>query len=232
AVRIIHRTRDPAFDITMIPMDDRKVYNEISMGNSVGIFQLESSGMRTLNLKLKPSCFEDIIAVVALFRPGPLGSGMVDSFIERKHGREKIDYPHPLLEDILRETYGTILYQEQVMKIAQVLASYTLGEADLLRRAMGKKIAAEMEKQKSRFMTGAVANGIDEEKAVQVFDLMAEFAKYGFNKSHSAAYGLIAYQTAYIKTHFPEQFMAAILTWDMDNTNKVIRYIDDCQRMR
>jgi DNA polymerase-3 subunit alpha len=232
AERLVHRTRNPDFDITLIPMDDRSVFNEISQGNSVGIFQLESSGMRNLNLKLKPSCFEDIIAVVALFRPGPLGSGMVDSFIERKHGREKIDYPHPLLEEILKETYGTILYQEQVMKIAQVLASYTLGEADLLRRAMGKKIASEMDKQKVRFMEGATANKIDPKVATDIFDLMAEFAKYGFNKSHSAAYGLVSYQTAFLKTHFPEEFMAAIMTCDLDNTSKIVRYVDECRRLR
>ena len=232
AVELIHEKHDPNFDIAMIPMDDRKVFKLVCQGHSVGIFQLESTGMRQLNLKLQPSCFEDIIAVVALFRPGPLGSGMVDSFIERKHGRETITYPHPNLEDILKETYGTILYQEQVMKIAQVLANYSLGEADLLRRAMGKKIAAEMEKQKSRFISGAIENKIPESQAAEIFDLMAEFAKYGFNKSHSAAYGLISYQTAYLKAHYPEQFMAAIMTLDLDNTSKIIRYIDECRRMK
>lgn len=232
AERLIRAQLDKDFDITLIPMDDKEVFKEISNGNSCGIFQLESSGMRNLNLKLQPSCFEDIIAVVALFRPGPLGSGMVDSFIERKHGREEIDYPHPLLEETLKETYGTILYQEQVMKIAQDMANYSLGEADLLRRAMGKKIESEMAKQKNRFMEGAAENKIDEKKASDIFDLMAEFAKYGFNKSHSAAYGYVSYQTAFLKVHFTEQFMAAIMTCDLDNTSKIVRYVEECRRLR
>jgi DNA polymerase-3 subunit alpha len=231
AVEIIRRKR-PDFDISLIPMDDKAVYKLISDGHSVGMFQLESPGMRALVTKLKPSNFEDIIAVVALFRPGPLGSGMVEDFIERKHGRAQLAYPLPQLEPILKDTYGIILYQEQVMKIAGELASYSLGEADLLRRAMGKKIASEMEKQKARFVSGAVTNGIDEEKAGAVFDLMAEFANYGFNKSHSAAYGVVSYQTAYLKQHFPEEFMAAIMTCDLDNTKKIVRYVDECRRMR
>jgi DNA polymerase-3 subunit alpha len=188
--------------------------------------------MRQLIIKLKPSCFEDMIALVALFRPGPLGSGMVDDFIERKHGRQQINYPVPQLEPILKETYGVILYQEQVMKTAGELASYSLGEADLLRRAMGKKIAEEMAKQKTRFMEGAVKNGHPEEKAGEIFDLMAEFANYGFNKSHSAAYGLVSYQTGYLKSHYTDEFMAAIMTCDLDNTKKIVRYVDECRRLR
>jgi DNA polymerase-3 subunit alpha len=188
--------------------------------------------MKQLVAKLKPSRFEDIIALVALFRPGPLGSGMVDDFVERKHGRQEIVYPLPQLEDILKETYGVILYQEQVQKTAVVLANYTPGEADMLRRAMGKKIKAEMDAQKERFLKGATENKLDPEKAGQIFDLMAKFAEYGFNKSHSAAYGLIAYQTAYLKTKFPELFMAAIMTCDLDNTDKVINYAQDCLRMK
>ncbi len=232
AVDIIRASKDPNFDIDLIPLDDKKVYTYISAGHSVGIFQLESSGMRNLIVKLKPSCFEDVIALVALFRPGPLGSGMVDDFIERKHGRMAIEYPLPQLESILAETYGIILYQEQVMKIAVELASYSLGEADLLRRAMGKKISSEMEKQKSRFVTGSVQNNHDEKIAGNIFDLMAEFANYGFNKSHSAAYGLVSYQTAYLKVLYPDEFMAAIMTCDLDNTKKIVRYVDECRRMR
>jgi len=228
-VDLVRTVKAPDFDIALIPMDDKRVYQFVSAGHTVGIFQLESSGMRNLVLKLKPSVFEDMIALVALFRPGPLGSGMVDDFIECKHGRKPIAYPLPQLEPILKETYGVILYQEQVMKVAGELASYSLGEADLLRRAMGKKIAAEMEKQKSRFVTGAVANGHDVGKAGEIFDLMAEFANYGFNKSHSAAYGLISYQTAFLKVHYPAEFMAAIMTCDLDNTAKMVRYVDDCR---
>ncbi len=232
AIDIIKTKKDPNFDIALIPMDDKKVYQYVSSGHTVGIFQLESSGMRNLVIKLKPSVFEDMIALVALFRPGPLGSGMVDDFIECKHGRKPIVYPLPQLEPILKETYGVILYQEQVMKVAGELASYSLGEADLLRRAMGKKIASEMEKQKHRFVSGAIANNHDETKSAEIFDLMAEFANYGFNKSHSAAYGLIAYQTAFLKVHFPEEFMAAIMTCDLDNTSKVVRYVEECKRLK
>ena len=232
AIEMIRVVKAPDFDIELIPLGDKKVYQFVSAGHTVGIFQLESSGMRNLVVKLKPSVFEDMIALVALFRPGPLGSGMVDDFIECKHGRKQIVYPVPQLEPILKETYGVILYQEQVMKVAGELASYSLGEADLLRRAMGKKIAAEMEQQKHRFVSGATANQHDPEKASAIFDLMAEFANYGFNKSHSAAYGLIAYQTAYLKTHYPAEFMAAIMTCDLDNTSKVVRYVDECRRMR
>ena len=231
AVSLVRKNKDPNFNIGKIPLDDRAVYEMVSKGHTVGIFQCESMGMTQLILKLKPSTFEDIIALVALFRPGPLGSGMVDDFVERKHGRQKISYPHPSLAPILKDTYGMILYQEQVQKIAAVLANYSLGEADLLRRAMGKKIAEEMAKQKTRFVTGSVENDIDKKLAEEIFDLMAEFAKYGFNKSHSAAYGLVSYQTAYLKTHYPEEFLAASMTCDMDNTEKIIRYAEDCVRL-
>lgn len=219
------------FSIGEIPLADSKVYTMLSEGHTCGIFQCESTGMTQLIKKLKPSCFEDIIALVALFRPGPLGSGMVDDFIERKHGRQKIEYLHPLLEPVLLDTYGMILYQEQVQKIAASMANYTLGEADLLRRAMGKKIPEEMAKQRSRFLKGASDNKIDQTLAAKIFDLMAEFAKYGFNKSHSAAYGLVSYQTAYLKCYYPEQFLAASMTCDMDNTDKIKRYVEDCRRI-
>ena len=232
AVDFVHQYRDKDFHIETIALHDKAVYQEISTGNTVGIFQLESSGMQALVSKLKPSCFEDLIAVVALYRPGPLGSGMVDDFIDRKHGRQKITYLEEKLEPILKETYGIILYQEQVQKIAASLASYSLGEADLLRRAMGKKKPEEMAKQKARFLSGAKNNNINEAVADELFDLMAKFADYGFNKSHSAAYGLVSYQTAYLKTHYPEYFMAAIMTCDLDNTDKIVRYLEECRRMR
>jgi len=187
--------------------------------------------MRELLVRMKPDCFEDIIALVALFRPGPLQSGMVDDFIERKHGREPVVYPLPQLEPILSETYGVILYQEQVMKIAQVLGGYSLGQADLLRRAMGKKNPDEMAKQRQIFMEGAARQKIPEDKARHIFDLMEHFAGYGFNKSHSAAYALIAYQTAYLKAHFPQAFMAATLSCDMGNSDKVAALVADCRAM-
>jgi DNA polymerase III subunit alpha len=232
AVRTIRATKDSEFNIEKIPLDDSKVYKLISGGQSIGVFQLETGGMRQLLPRLKPSTFEDIIALVALFRPGPLGSGMVDDFIERKHGRKQVEYLIPQLEPILKETYGTIVYQEQVQKIAAILANYSLGEADLLRRAMGKKKPEEMAKQRERFIAGCLENEIDSKIAEELFDMMAMFAEYGFNKSHSAAYGLVSYQTAYLKTHYPEEYMAAILTCDMDNTDKVSRYIEDCRYFR
>jgi DNA polymerase-3 subunit alpha len=231
AVQRIRKKKSPNFDINDIPLDDKKVYDMISDGVSTGVFQLETTGMRKLLPKLRPSNFEDIIALVALFRPGPLQSGMVDDFIERKHGRKKVEYLLPQLEPILKETYGTIVYQEQVQKIAAVLANYSLGEADLLRRAMGKKKPEEMAKQKERFVAGSVSNSINPKLAEELFDMMAKFAEYGFNKSHSAAYGLVSYQTAYLKAHYPEEFMAAIMTCDMDNTDKVVRYIQDCRQL-
>ncbi|MCX6118256.1 MAG: DNA polymerase III subunit alpha [Proteobacteria bacterium] len=232
AIKLIQKERAPQLDIETINLEDKTVYKNISTGFTIGIFQLEGDGMMQLVKKLQPSCFEDIIALVALFRPGPLGSGMVDDFVERKHGRQQIRYPLPQLEDILRETYGVILYQEQVQKTAVALANYTPGEADLLRRAMGKKDKDVMAKQKVRFLDGAAQNQLDLEKAGEIFDLMAKFAEYGFNKSHSAAYGLVSYQTAYLKTHFRDLYMAAIMTCDADDTDKVIRYAEDCKRMR
>jgi DNA polymerase-3 subunit alpha len=231
AVRLIHAGKDPSFDIATLRDDDQASYDLISSGNTTGIFQLESSGMKEMLVKLKPSCFEDVIAACALYRPGPLGSGMVDDFIERKHGRRKVVYDLPQLEPILKDTYGVIVYQEQVMQIARTLAGYSLGRADLLRRAMGKKDPAVMAKEKEPFLEGARANGVDLKKAEAIFDLMAKFAEYGFNKSHSAAYALIAYQTAYLKAHYPVEFMAALLTCDMGNTDKVVKNINDCREM-
>ncbi|MGR7920552.1 DNA polymerase III subunit alpha [Zobellella denitrificans] len=226
----------PPVDIAAIPIDDKDSFKLLKRHETTAVFQLESRGMKDLIKRLQPDCFEDMIALVALFRPGPLQSGMVDNFIDRKHGREAISYPdeqwqHESLQPILEPTYGIILYQEQVMQIAQVLAGYSLGGADLLRRAMGKKKPEEMAKQRAGFEAGAVANGIDGTLAMKIFDLVEKFAGYGFNKSHSAAYALVSYQTLWLKTHYPAEFMAAVMTADMDNTDKVVTLVDECQRM-
>ncbi|MCA1799229.1 MAG: DNA polymerase III subunit alpha [Xanthomonadaceae bacterium] len=218
-------------DINRIPLDDEATYALLKRCSTTAVFQLESRGMKDLIKRLRPDHFEEIIALVALFRPGPLQSGMVDDFIARKHGREKVDYPHPKLEPILKPTYGVILYQEQVMQIAQVLAGYTLGAADLLRRAMGKKKPEEMALQRSIFTEGAVARGVSERQATHIFDLMEKFAGYGFNRSHSAAYAMLSYQTAWLKAHHPAAFMAAVLSTDMDNTDKVVMLIDECAKL-
>jgi len=216
-------------DITLIPLDDKPSYDLLKRAETTAVFQLESRGMKELIKRLQPDTFEDIVALVALFRPGPLQSGMVDDFVNRKHGRAKVDYPHPDLEPVLKPTYGVIVYQEQVMQIAQVLAGYSLGGADMLRRAMGKKKPEEMAKQRELFLEGAKNRDIDEKTAGPIFDLMEKFAEYGFNKSHSAAYALVAYQTAWLKAHYPAAFMAAVLSADMDNTDKVVGLIDDCR---
>jgi DNA polymerase-3 subunit alpha len=221
----------PLVDITTIPRDDADSYKLLTNAQTTAVFQLESRGMKELIKKLKPDCFDDIIALVALFRPGPLESGMVDDYINVKHGA-KAEYAHVLLEPILKPTNGVILYQEQVMQIARELAHYTLGGADMLRRAMGKKKAEEMAKEREKFTTGAVTNQIEESIATYVFDLMEKFAGYGFNKSHSAAYALVAYQTAWLKAHFPAEFMAAVLSADMDNTDKVVILIEECRQMK
>ncbi len=231
ALRTINRS-GATLDITQIPMDDKPSFDLLKACSTTALFQLESRGMRDLVKRLQPDCFEDIVALVALFRPGPLQSGMVDDFITRKHGRTKVNYPHPDLVPILKPTYGVILYQEQVMQIAQVLAGYTLGGADLLRRAMGKKKPAEMAKQREIFTDGARVRGVTEKNATAIFDLMEKFADYGFNKSHSVAYALISYQTAYLKANYPAAFMAADLSADMDNTDKVVMRIDECRVMQ
>jgi DNA polymerase-3 subunit alpha len=217
-------------DITTIPRDDIDTYKLLTNAQTTAVFQLESRGMKELIKKLKPDCFDDIIALVALFRPGPLESGMVDDYINVKHGA-KAEYSHPFLVPILKPTNGVILYQEQVMQIARELALYTLGGADMLRRAMGKKKVEEMAKEREKFTAGAVANQVDEPIANYIFDLMEKFAGYGFNKSHSAAYALVAYQTAWLKTHYPAAFMAAVLSSDMDNTEKVVVLIEECRQM-
>jgi DNA polymerase III, alpha subunit (EC 2.7.7.7) len=227
---------DGFVDIARIPLDDTETFDLIKTGKTTGVFQLESAGMQNLIVRLRPDCFEDIIALVALFRPGPLESGMVDNFIARKHGKEKVSYPdaqyqHESLQPILEPTYGVILYQEQVMQIAQVLAGYTLGGADMLRRAMGKKKPEEMAKQRSVFKEGAEKSGIDGDLAMKIFDLVEKFAGYGFNKSHSAAYALVSYQSAWLKTHYPAEFMAAQISSDMDNTEKVVHMVNECYAM-
>jgi len=214
-----------------IPFDDQQTYDLLSSGNTTGIFQLESAGMRDLLVRITPNRFEDLIAIVALYRPGPMGSGMIDDFIKRKKGKIPVRYNLPQLKEILDETYGIILYQEQVMRIANKLASFSMGQADILRKAMGKKKPEEMEKQKEAFIEGAKKNGISEKKANKIFDLMAYFAEYGFNKSHSTAYAYLAYQTAYLKAHFPVEFMAATLSADMDNTDKIVKLIAGCREM-
>lgn len=224
-------------NIDFIPLDDKPTYAMLQKAETTAVFQLESRGMKELIKKLKPDCLEDLIALVALFRPGPLQSGMVDDFINRKHGREEISYPHPNyqypgLEPVLKPTYGIILYQEQVMQIAQVMAGYTLGGADMLRRAMGKKKPEEMAKQRAVFLEGCQNNNIDADLAGNIFDLVEKFAGYGFNKSHSAAYGLVSYQTAWLKAHHPAPFMAAVLSADMHNTDKVVTLIEECRSMK
>lgn len=222
---------EETLDISHVSLDDPGVYQLLMSGETTAVFQLESKGMKELIKRLRPNTFEDIIALVALYRPGPLGSGMVDDFINRKHGAAVV-YPHPLLEPILKNTYGVILYQEQVMQIAQVLATYSLGGADVLRRAMGKKKPEEMQKQREIFMEGARKNGINSKQAEYIFELMEKFAGYGFNKSHSAAYALVSYQTAWLKRHYPAHFMASVLSADMQNTDKIVVLADECRRMQ
>ncbi len=236
AVKNINRLREKkseeVLNIHLIPLDDTLTYDLLKACKTTAVFQLESRGMKDLVKRLQPDCFEDIIALVALFRPGPLQSGMVDDFINRKHGRARVVYPHPNLEPILRPTYGVIVYQEQVMQIAQVLAGYSLGAADLLRRAMGKKKPEEMAKQREIFCKGSIERGVAADTAGHIFDLMEKFAGYGFNKSHSAAYALIAYQTAWLKAHYSAAFMAAVLSSDMDNTDKVVHFVEDCYALK
>ncbi|HTL93529.1 MAG TPA: DNA polymerase III subunit alpha, partial [Steroidobacteraceae bacterium] len=236
AAQLINRARpagSPPLEVSTLPMDDAATYALLRSCRTTAVFQLESRGMKDLIRRLQPDRFEDIVALVALFRPGPLQSGMVDDFINRKHAgaAAPIDYLHPSLEPVLKPTYGVILYQEQVMQIAQVLAGYTLGGADLLRKAMGKKKPEEMAQQRSVFVDGAVVRGVPPHAAAHIFDLMEKFAGYGFNKSHSAAYALLSYQTAYLKAHYPAQFMAAVLSADMDHTDKVVTLIKECSDM-
>ncbi|MFT6030461.1 MAG: DNA polymerase-3 subunit alpha, partial [Oleiphilaceae bacterium] len=234
--RLIAEGKD-TINIDHIPLDDRASFELLKTAETTAVFQLESRGMKDLIRRLKPDNLEEMIALVALFRPGPLESGMVDDFINRKHGKAPvayphIDYQHESLKEVLEPTYGVIVYQEQVMQIAQVLAGYTLGGADMLRRAMGKKKPEEMAKQRDTFREGAISVGVDPELAMKIFDLVEKFAGYGFNKSHSAAYAVVSYQTLWLKTHFPAEFMAAVFTADMQNTDKVVTLVEECRQMK
>ena len=231
------KKNETPLDINAIPLDDPKTFGLLKRAETTAVFQLESRGMKDLIKRLQPDNIEDLIALVALFRPGPLESGMVDDFINRKHGRAQVAYPdakfqHPSLKPVLEPTYGVIVYQEQVMQIAQVLAGYTLGGADMLRRAMGKKKPEEMAKQRSVFAEGAKSQGVDPDLAMKIFDLVEKFAGYGFNKSHSAAYAIVSYQTAWLKAHYPAHFMAATMSSDMDKTDKVVTFIEECRTMK
>jgi len=230
-VEMIKESRGISIDIEKIPLDDKKTFDLLGRGETFGVFQVESSGMQDILRKMKPTVFTDLAAVLALYRPGPLNAGMVEEFIERKHGKKKIEYLHPALEDILEETYGIILYQEQVMMIAQKLAGFSLIQADILRKAMGKKILSEMEAQREAFIKGCVKNGVDENLAEKIFELLAHFGAYGFNKSHSTAYAFISYQTAYLKANYPTEFMTALLNSVIGDEDKTYKYILEAQRM-
>lgn len=229
AVQFVAETTDETVDIGHLPLDDEKTYELLSNGRTKGVFQLESSGMTDLVTRLKPSCIHDLIAAVALYRPGPLGSGMVDQFINRKHGREKAAYPHPMLEDLLEETRGVIVYQEQVMQVANRLASFSMIEADSLRQAMSKKVPEDMARYRTRFIEGAKKNKVDLKIAESIFELLSYFAGYGFNKAHATAYAMIAYRTAYLKAHYPTQYMAALMTFEMQDTDRVIDCMEECR---
>lgn len=226
---LIRQARGEAPDLQSLGLDDPQSYGLVGSGNTTGIFQLESTGIREMSVRIKPNCFEDLVAILALYRPGPLDSGMAEEYIKRKSGKEETSYLHPALRPILKDTYGVIVYQEQVMQIAQTMANYSLGEADILRRAMGKKDPEEMASQRQRFIEGARANAIPEEPAAAIFDQMETFARYGFNKSHSAAYALVSYHTAYLKAHYPVEFMAALMSSEMGDTDKVIKNLAECR---
>ena len=218
---------EPALDLETLPTDDPAAYELIRSGATTAVFQLESRGMKDLIRRMQPDCFDDVVALVALFRPGPLQSGMVDDFIARKHGQAEVEYLHPALESILKPTYGVILYQEQVMQIAQMLAGYTPGEADLLRSAMARRSPRRWRSSATSSWAVRRAGGVDKRRAAFIFDLMEKFAGYGFNKSHSAAYALLSYHTAWLKAHHPAAFMAAVLSADMDSTDKVVNFVEE-----
>ncbi|MFU8878643.1 MAG: DNA polymerase III subunit alpha, partial [Wenzhouxiangellaceae bacterium] len=235
ALKAVNRKRiesgeDPVV-LEDLPLDDRKTFELLQRAHTTAVFQLESRGMKDTLRKLVPDNFDDIVAAVALYRPGPMEAGMIDLYVDRKHGRARIEYPHPLAEPVLKPTYGVIVYQEQVMQIAQQVAGFTLGMADVLRKAMGKKIASLMAEQRAGFVQGAVAQGMSKTDAETFFDQIETFGGYGFNKSHSVAYALVAYQTAWLKAHYPAEFMAAVLSADMDKTDKVANLIEDCRAM-
>jgi len=230
-IKLVKKTRGVEIEIAKLPLDDQNTYKLLASSHTIGVFQVESSGMRDLLKKLIPERFEDLIALLALYRPGPIGSGMLDDFMKRKHGLIPIRYEHPKLEPILKETYGIMVYQEQIMQIASALAGFSLAQADILRKAMGKKIPEVMEKQRSNFIRGCLKNGIKELTATKIFDLIEYFSGYGFNKSHSTAYALISYRTAYLKANYPVEFMTALLTSERDNTDKIVTYVNEAQQM-
>src|SRR5437870_3212904 len=228
---MVQQNRGMALELDRLPLDDAETYQLFARGDTTAIFQFESDGMRDILRRYQPSRLEDLTALNALYRPGPIQGGMVDDFIERKFGRREVRYDLPELQELLEETYGVIVYQEQVMQISNRIAGYSLGDADLLRRAMGKKKPEEMAAQRERFIQGALERGFNGKKVEKIFDLMEQFAGYGFNKSHSAAYAYLAFVTAYLKAHYPIDFLAALLTSETGNTAKVVKYINECRDM-
>lgn len=232
ALKIIEESRGIKLELEHFPLDDPKTYSLLSAGNTTGVFQLESGGITDMTARLKPSSFDDLMAILALYRPGPLDAGMAEHYIERKHGREPVKLIHPLMKDILAETYGILLYQEQILQLARKLAGYSLGEADLLRKAMGKKIPEEMAKQRARFVSGATERKIEKHQAEEIFDQMETFARYGFNRSHSAAYALISFQTAYLKAHYNVEFMAALMSHEMEDSDKTLKNLNECRKQK
>ncbi len=229
AVKNVQDTTGVRLDVRKLPLDDAKTYELLGNGDCVGVFQLEGNQMRRYIQELKPTDVRDVAAMVALYRPGPMAH--IPRFVRCKHGQEKIEYPHPLLKDLLEETYGVIVYQDQVMQIAQVIAGYSLGQADILRRAMGKKKKEEMVQQRSNFLKGAEANDVDQKTANKIFDLMEPFAGYAFNKAHAVCYAMVAYQTAYLKANYPVEYMAALLTCFIEKSDKLVTCMDECKRM-
>lgn len=232
AQQIIKGARGVDVDLGKLPLDDQKTYALLCAGNTTGVFQLESGGITEMTMRLKPNCFDDLVAILALYRPGPLDAGMVDHYINRKHGREPVTYLHPLMKNTLADTYGIMIFQEQIMQLARELAGYSLAEADLLRKAMGKKIPEEMAKQRERFISGCKERNIPEKLANEIFDQMETFARYGFNRSHSAAYALVSFQTAYLKAHYPVEFMAALMSHEMDDSDKTLKNLNECRKQR
>jgi DNA polymerase-3 subunit alpha len=232
ALKLIKESRGIDVDLYAVSLEDPATYAMIASGNTTGVFQLESGGITEMTIRLKPNCFDDLVAILALYRPGRLDSGMVEHYINRKHGREPISYLHPLMGGVLSDTYGIIIYQEQIMQLSRELGGYSLGDADLLRRAMGKKNPEEMAKQGVRFIEGCKANGIEESLAREIFDQMETFARYGFNRSHSVAYAMVSFQTAYLKAHFGVEFMAALMSHELDDTDKVLKNINDCRKLK
>lgn len=232
AVRIIKESRGIKINLTLLPLNDPKTYKLLCSGNTTGVFQLESSGITEMTMRLKPNGFDDLVAILALYRPGPLDAGMVDHYIDRKHGREKVSYLHPNMAKVLSDTYGIMVYQEQIMQLARELAGYSLAEADILRKAMGKKNPEEMAKQRERFSSGATERKIEARLANEIFDQMETFARYGFNRSHSAAYAMVSFQTAFLKAHYPVEFLAALLSHEMDDSDKVVKNLNECKRQK